>query len=495
MLFFLVLFLALSVFLLIRTSNVYVLFLSILILGLLLATFAQLIHMDYTGLRFQLPRALIFSLDYTAVAFIRESFGYDLAWIVRLHNIGVFITMVGSAFIASQSSSRSAVQRILQVVAFLAPVLFLVAADPLFLEQVREIVRQVMRQPGRDLSTVRAFFAGSYVLLATGLLFSPETFAVRSRVARVGVIRRHNLSLAILFLLLHVAVYLLFFVSPLAVYQSNQLIPVPLARAIRFETYPLLLFVFPLVVVLTCLISFSVIVVFGLWSRVDFARDIRMLRHLGPLYESLRDDLHHLKNAFLSIHMIAEGGLNDQSRDSTESLRLIQRTAGESTDFLNRAMKGLKQVDVTLSRRDLAACVREWVDELSQTPEARLATALPDAPVVVLFDSVHLRESLQNLYLNAVDSIREAAEGTGVIEVKLFREFEWIILSVRDNGIGVDPRERRKLTRSFYSSKRRSGNWGVGLSYVTRVARAHFGHIDIEGRPGEYAELSILLPI
>ncbi len=71
-------------------------------------------------------------------------------------------------------------------------------------------------------------------------------------------------------------------------------------------------------------------------------------------------------------------------------------------------------------------------------------------------------------------------------------------LSVRDRGIGMDPKEIRKIFRKFYRTKsaEQSGEvgTGVGLAIVDQIVVQHGGSIEVESAPGTGSCFTLVLP-
>ncbi|HEY0706133.1 MAG TPA: sensor histidine kinase, partial [Polyangia bacterium] len=73
----------------------------------------------------------------------------------------------------------------------------------------------------------------------------------------------------------------------------------------------------------------------------------------------------------------------------------------------------------------------------------------------------------------------------------------WIEITVRDNGIGVNPDERSEIFEEFARGRRAvdSGTPGVGLglAFVRAIARAHRGKVEVSSRPNEGATFRLRL--
>jgi two-component system phosphate regulon sensor histidine kinase PhoR len=118
-------------------------------------------------------------------------------------------------------------------------------------------------------------------------------------------------------------------------------------------------------------------------------------------------------------------------------------------------------------------------------------TPLPPARI----DQGAIVQSLSNLLDNAVKYSREARD----IVVALHRDEDFIVISVRDQGIGIPRNEQRKIFDRFHRVSTGlvhdvKGS-GLGLAIVQHIVRAHRGKVTVESRPGEGSTFSIHLPI
>jgi two-component system phosphate regulon sensor histidine kinase PhoR len=101
---------------------------------------------------------------------------------------------------------------------------------------------------------------------------------------------------------------------------------------------------------------------------------------------------------------------------------------------------------------------------------------------------------LLNLLDNAYKYTREEKR----ISVCVSRENGHVVFAVKDNGIGIAPREQKRIFRRFYQVDRRlarqAGGCGLGLSIVDFIVRAHGGRVNVESHPGTGSTFRVLLP-
>ena len=105
-----------------------------------------------------------------------------------------------------------------------------------------------------------------------------------------------------------------------------------------------------------------------------------------------------------------------------------------------------------------------------------------------------LRSAVMNLVSNAV---RYTPEG-GSIEVRWRRVGTGALLSVKDTGIGIEPRHIPRLTERFYrvdkGRSRSVGGTGLGLAIVKHTLRRNGATLEIESTPGEGSTFAIRFP-
>jgi len=110
-------------------------------------------------------------------------------------------------------------------------------------------------------------------------------------------------------------------------------------------------------------------------------------------------------------------------------------------------------------------------------------------------DSGQMVELIQNLIGNAI-KYRKPNEQP-IIEIKVERKTgDWII-SVKDNGIGIDPQYHERIFGLF----QRLHVWGehegtgIGLAIAKRIVERHGGHIWVESEPGKGSSFSFSIPV
>lgn len=157
------------------------------------------------------------------------------------------------------------------------------------------------------------------------------------------------------------------------------------------------------------------------------------------------------------------------------------------------AFSRLGRAPLTPVAIDSAALVRSLVQE--NLFEARPDTRWQIDPLpLVRGDLALLRQVWLNLLGNAVKYSRRSEPPE--IRVTSHPDPTGTVFTVRDNGVGFDPRYADKLFRVFSRLHPESqfGGTGVGLALVERIVTRHGGRVWAESEPGRGAAFSFSLP-
>ena len=129
---------------------------------------------------------------------------------------------------------------------------------------------------------------------------------------------------------------------------------------------------------------------------------------------------------------------------------------------------------------------------LAEERDIAFVVSLPDAPIVMQGDRVRLTQVLQNLISNALNHTRSE------IELTLTQQENAIIITVADNGAGIDSEHLPYIFDRFYradsSRSRETGGTGLGLAIVKSIVEAHGGTISAEAMPKQGTRFTIVFP-
>ena len=137
----------------------------------------------------------------------------------------------------------------------------------------------------------------------------------------------------------------------------------------------------------------------------------------------------------------------------------------------------------------------EFVDDFLRTsPQIRdgadVEVVKASAETPVALDRALMRRVLANLCANAAEAVRPARAR---IHLGVARTRERAVLTVADEGPGIDRAQRERVFDPYFTTKQ--GGTGLGLAIVKKIVLQHGGEIQVGDRPGGGASFSVALPL
>jgi PAS domain S-box-containing protein len=160
-----------------------------------------------------------------------------------------------------------------------------------------------------------------------------------------------------------------------------------------------------------------------------------------------------------------------------------------------------KPVDLTAIVGEAARLLRA---SLPRTIEMELN--ISPTPLIIEADPGKIHEIIMNLGINAAHAVNEngvlkiACVPTAVItplEVRtgIVEPGSYVMLSVADNGCGMDDHVQQRAFDPFFTTKRQGQGTGMGLSVVFGIVKGHGGHLALKSAMGDGSTIDIYFPI
>jgi signal transduction histidine kinase len=195
------------------------------------------------------------------------------------------------------------------------------------------------------------------------------------------------------------------------------------------------------------------------------------------------------------------GPLEPKQADYLEDILVSgQQLLALITDLLDLAKLEAGRLPSNPRLTSLAALVQNATTELMPVAHRRSIQLIVDAPEslpTVEADTGNLYHALSNLIANG---IKFTSDG-GRVEVQARQAGERVLLSVRDNGIGILPEQRPHLFEAFHQGARplpihARGGTGLGLTLAKGLVELEGGHISLESTPdvGSTFTIELLVP-
>jgi signal transduction histidine kinase len=235
---------------------------------------------------------------------------------------------------------------------------------------------------------------------------------------------------------------------------------------------------------------------------------LRLVRRQMALTQ-LRNDLvanvtHELKTPLSSMRLLVDTLLNSQPLNEQTAREYLQLIAQENLrlsrlidNFLtfsrmerNKYAFGFKEVPATAIAEGAITAVRERFNTPGCQFETHIAPNLPS----VMVDA----DALVTAVVNLLDNAYKYSGDEKQISLSASAENGSVFFAVKDNGIGLSPRDTKRIFKRFFQVDQRlsrsGGGCGLGLSIVKFIVTAHHGNVRVESQPGRGSTFTIALP-
>ena len=234
-------------------------------------------------------------------------------------------------------------------------------------------------------------------------------------------------------------------------------------------------------------------------------RDITDLRKL----EEVRTDFvanvsHELKTPITSIKGFIETLSSDDFEHNKETKKFLEIIRQQSNrlntivdDLLTLSRIERKEEHIVFDLFPLENIIKNSIALCHHQAEKKNIKIKMncDSNSEIKVNSALLEQALVNLIINA---IQHSNSNTTISLIGQMKDKK-IIISVQDEGIGIEKKHHTRLFERFYridsSRSRNDGGTGLGLSIVKHIVNAHKGEISLESEIGKGSIFTIKIPI
>lgn len=190
---------------------------------------------------------------------------------------------------------------------------------------------------------------------------------------------------------------------------------------------------------------------------------------------------HSFKNELIKISMYTnnlKSLIPDPTPRMNENLQVILNATNQMQTMVDRIQEQAQDILLIEQPTQLTLLIKEGLDEMSeylQKKQIRVENNITNE-IIVKCDPIHVRELLDNVIDNAVESM----ETGGELVLEMFEGKKTITISIQDNGSGISSENLPYVFNPFFSTKNNAHNFGLGLSYGYNVMRKSGGTMEIK---------------
>jgi PAS domain S-box-containing protein len=195
----------------------------------------------------------------------------------------------------------------------------------------------------------------------------------------------------------------------------------------------------------------------------------------------------------------------DPAHPNYERLKTIEKQVQSGSRLTNQLLGYAREGKYEIESVSLNRLVIETSNTFSATKkEIRVHIDLADDLLGINADQGQIEQILLNLYVNAADAMpiggdlflktMNATHEDMRDKPYKINPGSYVLLTVRDTGMGMDKKTMEKIFDPFFTTKGFSKGTGLGLASVYGIVKSHGGYINVDSRKGKGSTFSIYLP-
>ncbi len=238
---------------------------------------------------------------------------------------------------------------------------------------------------------------------------------------------------------------------------------------------------------------------------IIFIYSLKILQLYRRQHNFINSFTHELKTPVTSLKLYLETFARheipreEQLKYIGFMLQDVERLSGNIGSILNLARIESKVYEGEFTPVDLVEFMREFLDDNRHI--FRDCDIQVDNPSGKKFFYPIIVSQFEMLLMNILtNAVKYNSSGRPRIDIVFEQDEKTLSIRFRDNGIGFEKKERKKIFKKFYQGARHDehipvGGSGIGLYLVQQIARRHHGKITADSAgPGKGSVFTLALP-
>ena len=228
-------------------------------------------------------------------------------------------------------------------------------------------------------------------------------------------------------------------------------------------------------------------------NRVQHERLAAMGETVASISHSVKNMLQGLRSGAGTIDLALGRGNLELAREGWPILsRNLDRVYALTFNMLAWSRSNSIEIELVAFEpivQDAVELVRGACDRNNISLQVSIDSDMPPIPI----DATAMLQVLLNVLNNAIEASTENA-GAVAIDVSMNQNREHVLISVVDNGCGIESENKEVVFRAFHTTKGQRGT-GLGLAVARKIVLEHGGSIELIGRHGGGTRCVISLPL
>lgn len=251
-------------------------------------------------------------------------------------------------------------------------------------------------------------------------------------------------------------------------------------------------------------IVFTLIIVVAYFSALNQLIKQRLISQIKT--DFINNMTHEFKTPIATINLALDAIRNPKVIDNPESVKRYLQMIRDENKRMHAQVENVlrisklekRELEIVKESYDIHEIIEEGAEHVSLILEDRGGQFIKHFEAkrsTVLLNDVHFTNVMVNIFENAIKYSVEQP----IIEVTTENVKDFIVIKVKDNGIGMSKNAQKRIFEKFY--REHTGDvhnvkgHGLGLAYVKRIIDDHNGQIYVESEKGKGSTFVIKIPL
>ena len=182
---------------------------------------------------------------------------------------------------------------------------------------------------------------------------------------------------------------------------------------------------------------------------------------------------------------------NDDVAELKRMSKIISEESIRLKRIIDNFLKAVRPISLQFINSDITEILNDVLKLMSSELKSKNISIVKTYKPVsnTLFDPDQMRSVFINIIKNSIDAMPNG----GTITTAIKQHGNWIIISLKDNGIGIENEALEHVFKPYYTTKVNGS--GLGMLIMQRIVHAHSGLLTIQSKKNFGTELLIELPV
>jgi signal transduction histidine kinase len=214
----------------------------------------------------------------------------------------------------------------------------------------------------------------------------------------------------------------------------------------------------------------------------------------GKLTEELAHEIRNPLNSLsANLELLKKYFVNSDKEKGLNKIKILKNEIYNLNLKLTKFLQTAAPLSINVKYDNIISTIKNAVELIKyelKNNNIKLNLNYDESELYMFHDIESIKSVMINLIKNCIESFKT---NNKIIEIKIEKINNNIIILVKDNGIGMSFDTQKRIFEPYFTTK--NNGTGLGLIFVKKVVDAHNGKIKVESCVDEGTEFKIILPV